>query len=391
MDGVNYLVPVDAQLERDTDVRFEAVVLDDVLASTDGASLRVVILDACRNNPLARSMERTSARRSVSRGSFGELDENLLGDETLVAYAAAGTTAADGTGRNSPYTSALLSYLEEPLELTAVFRQVRARVLETTEGQQRPHEYASLLGEHYLSGAPAGAASTAAGATPDDATTAVRLRQENLFWESVRESTNPADFEEYLRHFPAGVYRGLATNRLAALRPTAAADPPAPRPSTVDLAGLETLRDCPLCPEMVVIPAGTFRMGCVSGGDDCDADELPVHEVDVASFALAKHEVTRRQFAAFVAMTGYDTRGGCFGIGSGSWRNKNWQRDRPSSSLRELGRRPGVRALAEPRNGSALPAAERVGVGVCRACRNDDALVLGGLRRPGSMRLRQRG
>ena len=129
MDGVNYLVPVDAQLERDTDVPFEAIELDDVLAATEGADLRVVILDACRNNPLARSMQRSSMRRSVSRGSFGDLDESLLGDETLVAYAAAGTTAADGTGRNSPYTAALLAFLEQPLELSAVFRQVRARVL----------------------------------------------------------------------------------------------------------------------------------------------------------------------------------------------------------------------------------------------------------------------
>ena len=121
MDGVNYLVPVDARLERDTDVRFETVALDDVLAATAGASLRMVILDACRNNPLARSMQRTVARRSVSGGSFGDLNEDLLGDETLVAYAAAaGTTAADGRGRNSPYTSALLAYLEEPLELSGV-------------------------------------------------------------------------------------------------------------------------------------------------------------------------------------------------------------------------------------------------------------------------------
>ena len=113
----------------------------------------MVILDACRNNPLARSMQRTVARRSVSGGSFGDLNEDLLGDETLVAYAAAaGTTAADGRGRNSPYTSALLAYLQEPLELSAVFRRVRARVLESTDGQQRPHEYGSLLREHYLSG-----------------------------------------------------------------------------------------------------------------------------------------------------------------------------------------------------------------------------------------------
>ena len=56
MDGVNYLVPVNARLERDTVVRFETVALDDVLAATAGASLRMVILDASRNNPLARSM-----------------------------------------------------------------------------------------------------------------------------------------------------------------------------------------------------------------------------------------------------------------------------------------------------------------------------------------------
>ena len=154
MDGVNYLLPVDARLERDTDVRYETVTLDDVLAATTGASLRLVILDACRDNPLARSIRRTVARRSVSRGSFGELNEDLLGDETLVAYAAsAGTTAADGEGRNSPYTAALLAYLEEPVELLTLFRRVRARVLASTDGEQRPHEYQSLLGEHYLGGA----------------------------------------------------------------------------------------------------------------------------------------------------------------------------------------------------------------------------------------------
>ena len=179
MDGVNYLVPVDARLERDVDVRFEAVALDDVLVSTTGASLRLVVLDACRNNPLARSMQRTGASRSVSRGSFGNLDESLLGNETLVAYAAAaGTTAADGTGRNSPYTSALLAYLEEPVELLTLFRQVRAQVLATTNGEQRPHEYQSLLGEHYLrrtacagerSGSRSAAGRSRSGPRPSDA------------------------------------------------------------------------------------------------------------------------------------------------------------------------------------------------------------------------------
>ena len=168
MDGVNYVVPVDARLERDVDVRYETATLEDLVASTVGASLRLVILDACRNNPLARSMQRTVARRSVSGGSFGEFNEDLLGNETLVAYAAAaGTTAADGRGRNSPYTAALLSHLETPLEIGLLFRRVRAEVLAATNGEQRPHEYHSLVGEHYLTRTlPAGASVTVTAAAP---------------------------------------------------------------------------------------------------------------------------------------------------------------------------------------------------------------------------------
>ena len=297
VDGVNYLVPVDARLERDTDVEYEALALDRVLRATSGASLRVVILDACRNNPLARSMQRTGATRSISRGSFGELDEGLLGDETLVAYAAAaGTTAADGTGRNSPYTAALLSYLEQPLELSALFRRVRGQVLDATSGAQRPHEYGSLLGEHYLGGAPGPGTMTVVDAASNSALT----QQETAFWESIRESTNPAEFEAYLRQFPAGVFRALATVRLAALRGPAADAPGADRraPGTV-------FRDCPTCPEMVVVPAGRFRMGCVSGRN-CEDNERPVHEVEVASFALGVYEVTFEEYERFVSATRRD-------------------------------------------------------------------------------------
>ena len=297
MDGVNYLVPVDARLERDTDVRFEAVALDDVLASVEGAALRLVILDACRNNPLARSMQLTSAARSVSRGSFGELNEDLLGVETLVAYAAAaGTTAADGTGRNSPYTAALLSFLEQPLELSALFRRVRGQVLDTTSGAQRPHEYGSLLGEHYLGGASGPGTVTVV----DSVSSPALAQQETVFWESIRDSTNPAEFEAYLRQFPAGVFRALATVRLAALRGPAADAPGAARraPGTV-------FRDCPTCPEMVVVPAGRFRMGCVSGRD-CGDGERPVHEVQVPSFALGAYEVTFEEYERFARATGRD-------------------------------------------------------------------------------------
>ena len=394
MDGVNYLVPVDARLERDTDVRFEAVELDYVLAATVGAGLRVVILDACRNNPLARSMRRTGASRSVSRGSFGDLDESLLGDETLVAYAAAaGTTAADGTGRNSPYTSALLANLEQPLEIGLLFREVRAEVLEATGGAQRPHEYASLLGEHYLRAATgpgpravesalgldrsarrrvqrrlasagfspgpadgvfgpatraairrwqasrgaeatgylntagaqalgaspvAGAAvSPAGGPVADGSPAAVQAQQENLFWQSILDSTDPAEFRAYLEQFPNGVFAGLARRREAALRASAsdagASDPApvnAPRPNDPPEPGRPgprapgtVFRDCATCPELVVVPAGRFLMGCVFGRN-CRDNEQPVHEVEVPSFALSVYEVTFEEYERFARATG---------------------------------------------------------------------------------------
>ena len=223
MDGVNYLLPVDARLERDTDVRYETVTLDDVLAATTGAGLRMVILDACRNNPLARSMQRTATSRSVSRGSFGALDEDLLGDETLVAYAAAaGTTADDGTGRNSPYTAALLEHLEEPLEVSMLFRRVRARVLDVTDQRQRPHEYQSLLGEHYLRGASVPTAIVGNDATASDAGL---MQRENLYWQTIADSNYPEDFRAYMEEYPNGAYVRLAANRLAALA-SAAGDSP---------------------------------------------------------------------------------------------------------------------------------------------------------------------
>ena len=330
MGGVNYLLPVDARVERDTDLRYETVTLDDVLASTAGAGLRVVILDACRDNPLARSMTRTVRSRSVSNGSFGELDEALLGDETLVAYsAAAGTTADDGTGRNSPYAAALLAHLEERLEVGMLFRRVRERVLNATDGRQRPHEYHSLLGEHYLGVAPVGGGLAAAGG-PAAASVAARgsspvlAQQETVFWESVRESANAAELEAYLARWPNGVYAPLARTRVAALRSAAAVDPPA----TADTRqqDLEVFRDCPDCPEMVVIPAGTFRMGRIGDVTGRPDHEKPRHRVSVGRFALGRYEVTRAEYEAFVSATGHSDGRRCRtddGRGNWEWRWRN--------------------------------------------------------------------
>jgi hypothetical protein len=146
LNGVNYLIPVDAALERDVDVEDEAISLDRVLRTIEAAKrLRFVILDACRDNPLTRSMKRSAATRSIGRG-LAKIDD--LASDTLVAYAArAGSFAEDGAGDNSPYTAALVKYLALPsLDLRLALGRVRDEVLKTTNSRQEPFVYGSLGG-----------------------------------------------------------------------------------------------------------------------------------------------------------------------------------------------------------------------------------------------------
>ncbi len=146
MGGQNYLIPVDARLSRDTHVVDEAVPLSRVLAAVQAATkLRVVLLDACRNNPFASQMQSTGATRAVSRG-LARIEP--VGGGTLIAYAAAeGTTADDGDASHSPFTSALLASVEEPgLEVRLLFGRVRDEVMNLTGGAQEPFVYNSLGG-----------------------------------------------------------------------------------------------------------------------------------------------------------------------------------------------------------------------------------------------------
>ena len=146
VNGVNYLIPVDAKLERDIDIEDEAVSLDRVLRTIEDAKrLRLVILDACRDNPLTRSMKRSASTRSIGRG-LAKIED--LTSDTLVAYAArAGSFADDGAGENSPYTAALIKYLPLPaLDLRLALGRVRDEVLRTTNKRQEPFVYGSLGG-----------------------------------------------------------------------------------------------------------------------------------------------------------------------------------------------------------------------------------------------------
>lgn len=142
--GRNYLIPVDAELVSDRHLEEEAINMSRLLDKLEPAKeLRLVILDACRNNPfIARMARGRQLQRSVSAG-LAELPDT---GGVVVAYAArAGTIALDGTGSNSPYAEALVAHLEEPgLEINFLFRKVRDKVMQATANKQEPWTYGSL-------------------------------------------------------------------------------------------------------------------------------------------------------------------------------------------------------------------------------------------------------
>jgi len=147
VEGSNYLIPVDARLERDTDVYDETLSLDRILVAVEPArKLRLVILDACRDNPFTRNMQRTVATRSLGRG-LAKVEPTS--PNTLIAYSVkAGSTAQDGDGKNSPFTLALSRHIATPgLDVRKAFGFVRDEVLKSTGNRQEPFVYGSLGGE----------------------------------------------------------------------------------------------------------------------------------------------------------------------------------------------------------------------------------------------------
>jgi uncharacterized caspase-like protein len=147
VDGNNYLVPADAKLASDFDIEDETISLDRVLKALDPAKrLKLVILDACRDNPFTRSMKRTVASRAVGRG-LAKIEPTQ--SDTLVAYAAkAGAVANDGEGQNSPFAVALMKHITEPgIDLRIAFGRVRDDVLKATGNRQEPFVYGSLGGD----------------------------------------------------------------------------------------------------------------------------------------------------------------------------------------------------------------------------------------------------
>ncbi|MCA1454774.1 caspase family protein [Bradyrhizobium sp. BRP22] len=208
VDGANYLIPVDARLERDTDVYDEAFSLDRILIAIEPAKkLRLVILDACRDNPFAKTMKRTVASRAIGQG-LAKVEPTS--PNVLIAYSAkAGSTAADGDGNNSPFTTALSKHLTTPgLDVRRAFGYVRDDVLKSTNNRQEPFVYGSLGGEDVpLVPAPAKAAPPVAPASNPQAD----VRRD---YELALQIGNKSALNAFLAQYPDGFYASLARLQL---------------------------------------------------------------------------------------------------------------------------------------------------------------------------------
>jgi uncharacterized caspase-like protein len=243
VDGRNYLVPIDAKLEAASDLNYETIKLDDILDSLndDPSRANIIILDACRDNPLARTF---AARLGASRSaavSTGLAPYSTVGSGTLIAFSTApGQVALDGDGANSPFTEGLLKYLATPgLEVRQMLTRVRDDVARATHDRQLPWDNSSLRGDVYLANAPDAAAvpanATAAAppsatAVPANATAAAAPNAtevprsagpapDEVAWDFVKDTHDGDQVRHFITEFPRSAHLVEAAEKLAALQP----------------------------------------------------------------------------------------------------------------------------------------------------------------------------
>lgn len=270
VDGSNYLLPTDSVLERDLDVEDEAVSLERIVKILEPAKrLRLVILDACRDNPFVAKMKRTSATRSIGRGLARVEPQS---SDTLIAFAAkAGSTADDGDGAHSPFTSALLKYIATPgLDLRLAFGRVRDDVLKTTRNRQEPFVYGSLGGTtvSLVPAMPVAVAAPAAATAAPDPNAVARGD-----YEYASKVGSIKAWDAFLAAYPTGFYADLARaqrDRIGAAKTEPAKTEPASteaaKTAAVQPSALPEVRKPTLDPAEVAhrVHKELARLGCYS-------------------------------------------------------------------------------------------------------------------------------
>jgi uncharacterized caspase-like protein len=230
--GQNYLAPVNAALKVETDLDFETLPLDLVLKQMRSARVSLVFLDACRDNPLTRSLRASSRSTNVGQG-LARIDDAA---GMMISYSTQpGNVALDGEGRNSPFSKALLNHIETSgVSISDIMIDVRKQVMAETGEKQIPWENSSLTGRFYFKRA-AGNGDEALTGLPQPAVPAPPARTEltvtdsavdHTFWTSISASNDPELLREYLRRFPQGAYAVIAQAKLQTLsQPRTSASP----------------------------------------------------------------------------------------------------------------------------------------------------------------------
>ena len=221
INGTNYLLPVDADLKSEMDVKLGAAInIDTTLEQTMGdAKVKLVFLDACRDNPFAARIRSAKATRSVNVQTG--LAEMKSGEGTLIAFATGpGQTALDGeVGTNSPFTRALMANIAAPgMEIQQAMTRVRAQVNEETNKSQLPWGHTNLIGSVYLNSAAAPKSDQAEAPNTPAVTSGPVSEVELEFWRSIKDSNKPEELNAYLTNYPNGQFKPLALSRIASLQ-----------------------------------------------------------------------------------------------------------------------------------------------------------------------------
>src|SRR3984893_17976 len=218
LNGTNYLLPVDADIKSEMDVKLgNAVNVDVTLEQTMAdAKVKLVFLDACRDNPFASKIKSNSPTRSLSVQQG--LAEMKSGEGTLIAFATGpGQTALDGeVGTNSPFTRALMANIASPgVEIQQAMTKVRAQVNEETNKGQLPWGHTNLIGTVYLNPAPAAPGSVVEAPNRPAAVAGPASEVELEFWRSIKDSNKPEELNAYLTNYPNGTFKSIALARIA--------------------------------------------------------------------------------------------------------------------------------------------------------------------------------
>ncbi|MES0205241.1 SUMF1/EgtB/PvdO family nonheme iron enzyme [Mesorhizobium sp. LNHC209A00] len=344
VDGQNFLLPVDAELTSPVQLRTRTLSVESILSALPSdPAIGIVILDACRDNPLARSLVASlpATRSAAVKSGLAVVQSNSLSPGngtggTLIAYATdPGAVALDGSGSNSPYTQALAKYIVQPgLELQSALTRVRGEVTEVTMGRQRPWYNASIGREVFLSDK-----SRVVSSDSNVAEQSYSRKIEQSLWdEAVRRDTQEF-YNAYLQQFPDGRFSAVALLNVERLKHTPithnslrdgvsesqesnqlrtsnelckGAKEANLQPTVHCLSVGNSFTDTDGGPVMVVIPSGTFTMGSPSSEDGRQTDEGPQMDVTlVRPMAIGKYQVTRGEFSAFVEATHRQATGGC--------------------------------------------------------------------------------